>query len=110
MTVMTAPAINKLVCGPASETKVHRPTMSGRQVSLVVTSSGHRNAFHEPIKAKIKTVKMGAWVVAATNHELEKDMADGQFREDLYYRLSTIKIHIEPPARMSNHPGHQVPN
>jgi len=43
-----------------------------------------------------KTVKMGAWVVAATNHELEKDIADGQFREDLYYRLSTIKIHIEP--------------
>jgi len=43
-----------------------------------------------------KTVKMGAWVVAATNHELETDMAAGDFREDLYYRLSTIKIHIEP--------------
>ncbi len=43
-----------------------------------------------------KTVKMGAWVVAATNHELEKDMVSRQFREDLYYRLSTIKIHIEP--------------
>jgi len=43
-----------------------------------------------------KTVKMGAWVVAATNHELERDMINGDFREDLYYRLSTIKIHIEP--------------
>ena len=43
-----------------------------------------------------RNVKMGAWVVAATNHELEKDMTAGQFREDLYYRLSTIKIHIEP--------------
>ena len=43
-----------------------------------------------------KTVKMGAWVIAATNHELENDMANGEFREDLYYRLSTIKIHIEP--------------
>jgi transcriptional regulator with PAS, ATPase and Fis domain len=43
-----------------------------------------------------KTVKMGAWVIAATNHELEKDMVAGEFREDLYYRLSTIKIHIEP--------------
>ncbi|MBW2338494.1 MAG: sigma-54-dependent Fis family transcriptional regulator [Deltaproteobacteria bacterium] len=42
------------------------------------------------------TVKMGAWVIAATNHELENDMANGDFREDLYYRLSTIKIHIEP--------------
>jgi len=43
-----------------------------------------------------KFVKMGAWVIAATNHELEEDMANGDFREDLYYRLSTIKIHIEP--------------
>jgi len=43
-----------------------------------------------------KTVKMGAWVIAATNHELETDMINGDFREDLYYRLSTIKIHIEP--------------
>jgi DNA-binding NtrC family response regulator len=39
---------------------------------------------------------MGAWVIAATNHELETDMVNGEFREDLYYRLSTIKIHIEP--------------
>jgi len=43
-----------------------------------------------------KSVKMGAWVVAATNHELDTDMVNGEFREDLYYRLSTIKIHIEP--------------
>jgi DNA-binding NtrC family response regulator len=39
---------------------------------------------------------MVAWVVAATNHELENDMANGDFREDLYYRLSTIKIHVDP--------------
>ena len=43
-----------------------------------------------------KMVKMGAWVIAATNHELETEMVKGDFREDLYYRLSTIKIHIEP--------------
>jgi transcriptional regulator with PAS, ATPase and Fis domain len=43
-----------------------------------------------------KSVQMGAWVVAATNHDLETDMVNGEFREDLYYRLSTIKIHIEP--------------
>jgi transcriptional regulator with PAS, ATPase and Fis domain len=43
-----------------------------------------------------KSVKMGAWVVAATNHELETEMVNGNFREDLYYRLSTIKIYIEP--------------
>jgi transcriptional regulator with PAS, ATPase and Fis domain len=43
-----------------------------------------------------KTVKTSAWVIAATNHDLEKDVAAGKFREDLYYRLSAIKIYIEP--------------
>ena len=43
-----------------------------------------------------KTVKTDTWVIAATNHELEVDMQNGEFREDLYYRLSTIKIYIEP--------------
>ena len=43
-----------------------------------------------------KSVKTDTWVIAATNHELEKDMQVGEFREDLYYRLSTIKILIEP--------------
>ena len=36
------------------------------------------------------------WVIAATNHELEQDIADGKFREDLYYRLNIIKIYIQP--------------
>jgi two-component system response regulator AtoC len=43
-----------------------------------------------------KSVKTDTWVIAATNHELEKDMQNGGFREDLYYRLSTIKIYLEP--------------
>jgi transcriptional regulator with PAS, ATPase and Fis domain len=43
-----------------------------------------------------KAVSTDTWVIAATNHELEQDMQNGEFREDLYYRLSTIKIFIEP--------------
>jgi two-component system response regulator AtoC len=43
-------------------------------------------------------VKVAAWVIAATNHNLEKDMQAGSFREDLYYRLNVIKIEI-PPLR-----------
>jgi transcriptional regulator with PAS, ATPase and Fis domain len=43
-----------------------------------------------------KAVKTSAWVIAATNHDLEKDLVAGKFREDLYYRLSAIKIYIEP--------------
>jgi two-component system response regulator AtoC len=43
-------------------------------------------------------VKVDSWVIAATNHNLEDDMAAGRFREDLYYRLNIIKIEI-PPLR-----------
>jgi len=43
-------------------------------------------------------VNVDAWVIAATNHNLEKDMHTGSFREDLYYRLNVIKIEI-PPLR-----------
>jgi DNA-binding NtrC family response regulator len=45
------------------------------------------------------SVTSDVWVVAATNRDLEADIAAGKFRADLFYRLSTIKIDIEPLRR-----------
>ncbi|HID28391.1 MAG TPA: sigma-54-dependent Fis family transcriptional regulator, partial [Desulfobacterales bacterium] len=45
-----------------------------------------------------KDVKVNCWVLAATNHDLERDVRDRLFREDLYYRLNIISIFI-PPLR-----------
>ena len=45
-----------------------------------------------------KEVRSNAWIITATNQELEKKVKEGLFREDLYYRLTNIKIYI-PPLR-----------
>ena len=37
-------------------------------------------------------------VIAATNSDIERQLHEGQFREDLYYRLNVIQIHL-PPLR-----------
>jgi PAS domain S-box-containing protein len=45
-----------------------------------------------------KPIKLTARIIAATHQDLEVLQESGQFRQDLYYRLRTIPIHI-PPLR-----------
>jgi DNA-binding NtrC family response regulator len=65
---------------PQTQTKV----LQSQEIQRVGSST-------QPFKVDVR-------VIAATNRPLEKAVASGQFREDLFYRLNGVRIHL-PPLR-----------
>src|SRR6266705_5275886 len=67
---------------PATQTKILRVLQSG---------TFERVGGNQPLKVDVR-------IIAATNKPLEQAVAARQFREDLFYRLNVVRVHI-PPLR-----------
>ena len=50
----------------------------------------------------VRDIQIEAAMIAATNRDLKKAVADGRFREDLFYRLNVIPIEIPPLRQRSS--------
>jgi len=67
------------------------PRMQLRLLRALESMEFERVGDSTPIKVDVR-------IVAATNQILPNKVADGQFRQDLYYRLKVVEIHL-PPLR-----------
>lgn len=69
-----------------------------RLLRVLADGEFYRVGGHVPVKVNVR-------IVAATHQDLEKLVAAGKFREDLYHRLNVIRIHIPKLAHRSEDIG-----
>ncbi len=67
------------------------PRMQSRLLRVIESGEFERVGESHPVQVSVR-------VVAATNQNLQQKVAAGEFREDLYYRLKVVVIHL-PPIR-----------
>jgi two-component system response regulator AtoC len=67
------------------------PQLQSKLLRVLETHSFRRVGGHVDISVDVR-------IVAATHRDLKRQVADGRFREDLYFRLAVVPIHM-PPLR-----------
>ena len=65
----------------------HESLRPGKNVRLIETKEVY------PLGGR-RSVPLNIRIIAATNRELERDTAKGEFRQDLYYRLNVARVHL----------------
>jgi len=63
------------------------PGMQAKLLGVLQEGIFYRVGGNSPISVDVR-------IISATNRDVEQDIADGKFREDLYYRLNVVQIHM----------------